>query len=39
MLSNLLLYRFVIFNTLMLALEAALAWNGVLAPIYQNDQS
>jgi hypothetical protein len=39
MLSNLLLYRFVIFNTLMFALVAALAWNGVLAPIYQNDQS
>jgi hypothetical protein len=30
MLSNLLMYRFLIFNSLMFALVAALAWNGVL---------
>lgn len=39
MLSNLLLYRFIIFNTLIFALVAALAWNGVLGPIYEGDQS
>ena len=39
MLSNLLMYRFMIFNTLMFALVAALGWNGVLWPIYENDGS
>jgi hypothetical protein len=39
MLSNLLIYRFVIFNSLMFALVAALAWNGILGPVYANDQS
>lgn len=39
MLSNLLIYRFMIFNSLMIALAAALAWNGLIAPIFENDQS
>jgi hypothetical protein len=39
MLSNLLMYRFLIFNSLMFALVIALAWNGVLGPLYANDQS
>lgn len=39
MLSNLLIYRFMIFNTMMIVLVAALAWNGILGPIFENDQS
>jgi hypothetical protein len=33
------MYRFLIFNSLMFALVAALAWNGILGPVYANDQS
>lgn len=39
MLSNLLIYRFLIFNSLMVAIAAALAWNGVLGPVFANDDS
>jgi hypothetical protein len=39
MLSNLLMYRFLIFNSLMFALAAGLVWNGVLGPVYANDES
>lgn len=39
MLSNLLLYRFMIFNSLMFALVVALWWSGALAPIFENDES
>jgi hypothetical protein len=39
MLSNLLIYRFLIFNSLMVALVAVLAWNGLVAQLFENDQS
>lgn len=39
MFSNLLLYRFIIFNGLMLAVTAALGWSGYLVPLFENDTS
>lgn len=39
MLTNLLIYRFILVNTLLFALTAALWWNGYLAPIFQTDLS
>ncbi|NGO54168.1 MotA/TolQ/ExbB proton channel family protein [Allomesorhizobium camelthorni] len=39
MFSNLLLYRFIIFNGLMIAVTAVLGWSGYLLPLFQNDQS
>jgi hypothetical protein len=39
MLTNLLIYRFILVNTLLFALTMALWWNGYLAPIFQTDLS
>jgi hypothetical protein len=39
MFSNLLLYRFIIFNGLTIAVTAVLGWSGYLLPLFQNDQS
>lgn len=39
MLSNLLIYRFVLLNALLFALTAALWWNGYLGPVFQTDLS
>jgi hypothetical protein len=39
MLTNLLIYRFVLVNTLFFALTASLWWNGFLAPIFETDLS
>ncbi len=36
---NLLLYRFILANTLLAALAAALAWSGHLLPVFEQDQS
>ena len=39
MLTNLLIYRFVLVNALFFALTAALWWNGYLAPVFETDLS
>lgn len=39
MFSNLLLYRFIIFNSLAVAVAIALWWSGYLLPVFDNDQS
>lgn len=36
---NLLLYRFILANTLFAALAAALAWSGHVLPVFETDQS
>jgi hypothetical protein len=39
MLSNLLIYRFILVNALLFALAAALWWNGYLGPVFETDLS
>ncbi|OCP19374.1 MULTISPECIES: MotA/TolQ/ExbB proton channel family protein [unclassified Ensifer] len=39
MFSNLLLYRFIVFNCLMLAVTAALGWSGYFVPLFEGDSS
>lgn len=39
MFSNLLLYRLIVFNGLMLAVTAALGWSGYLVPLFEGDNS
>jgi hypothetical protein len=39
MLTNLLIYRFVLVNALFFALTAALWWNGYVEPVFQTDLS
>jgi hypothetical protein len=39
MLTNLLIYRFVLVNALFFALTASVWWNGYLAPVFQTDLS
>jgi len=39
MLTNLLIYRFILVNALFFALTAGLWWNGYLAPVFQTDLS
>lgn len=39
MFSNLLLYRFIVFNGMMLAVAAAVGWSGYLVPLFEGDNS
>ena len=39
MLTNLLIYRFVLVNALFFALAGSLWWNGYVAPVFQTDLS